>query len=325
MTPVWLICGGLGSGKTTTLQQLLRQKPPHERWALLINDFGAVGLDSALLSGQDARIYPVEGGCACCSGAGAFSDTLARALADAPERILIEPSGMSAADMLVDTLLRHDGIELRGVVYVLDAAFTEPDQLTRWQSVLNQLTLADLVLLNKTDLAPAGRCEALERVLDGLYPPKKVLRSRDGRLALSNLTALQPYRGPRLLTPAEPRQHGGPITIHTLENWPHGGEKRSQKGVTPSTGWIWPAETTFDWRAVKRLLEKVGDPPYAPVQRLKAVLPIGEGRWMAFQWAQGRLTREMSSWRRDARLEIIHGEGFDLPTFEMALRATCLP
>ncbi len=324
MIPTWLICGGLGSGKTTTLQQLLRQKPPHEHWALLINDFGAVGLDAALLEGLGARVHAVEGGCACCSGAGALEAALNETLVQPPDRLLIEPSGMSAADVLVDTLLRHEGIELRGVIYVLDAAHAEPEALTRWQSVLNQLVLADLVLLNKTDLAPHGRCEALEQVLEGLYPPKTVLRTRNGQLALPTLETLQPYRGPRFMPPAAPAQHGGTMTTTHLQNWPHGGEKRVQQGVSTSTGWVWPPETAFDWRAAKRLLEKVGDPPYGDVQRLKAVLHIGEGRWMAFQWTHGQLTRELSSWRRDSRLEIIHGESFDTAAFEQALRQTCI-
>ncbi|SIO08791.1 GTPase, G3E family [Sulfurivirga caldicuralii] len=324
MIPTWLISGGLGSGKTTTVQQLLRKKPAYEHWALLINDFGAVGLDAALLANQGATVHAVEGGCACCSGAGALEAALQEAMNHAPDRLLIEPSGMSVADVLVDTLLRHEGIELHGVIYVLDAAHADPQELIRWQSVLNQLTLADLVLLNKTDLAPPGRCDALERVLDSLYPPKTVLRTQNGTLDLATLEALQPYRGPRFMPPAAPHQHGGAVTTTTLQNWPHGGEKRIQQGISASTGWLWPPETAFDWRGAKRLLEKVGDPPYGDVQRLKAVLHIGEGRWMAFQWMHGQLTRELSSWRRDSRLEIIHGASFDTSAFEQALRQTCI-
>ena len=95
--PTHLIAGPLGAGKTTLIRHLLAQKPAGERWAVLINEFGQIGLDAALLEQGDDGIAMAEvaGGCLCCVNGAPFQVGLGRLLRKArPDRLLIEPSGL---------------------------------------------------------------------------------------------------------------------------------------------------------------------------------------------------------------------------------------
>ncbi|WP_312930667.1 CobW-like GTP-binding protein, partial [Stutzerimonas nitrititolerans] len=95
--PTHLIAGPLGAGKTSLIRALLAQKPAGERWAVLINEFGQIGLDAALLHRDEAGVSfaEVAGGCLCCVNGVPFQIGLSQLLRKArPDRLLIEPSGL---------------------------------------------------------------------------------------------------------------------------------------------------------------------------------------------------------------------------------------
>jgi len=105
--PTHLIAGPLGAGKTSLIRQLLADKPADERWAILINEFGQIGLDAALLGGSrdGISLSEVPGGCLCCVNGAPFQVALARLLRQArPDRLLIEPSGLGHPAQLLEQL-----------------------------------------------------------------------------------------------------------------------------------------------------------------------------------------------------------------------------
>ncbi|HSX89198.1 MAG TPA: CobW-like GTP-binding protein, partial [Pseudomonas sp.] len=105
--PTHLIAGPLGAGKTSLIRNLLAQRPADERWAVLINEFGLIGLDAALLSRDDDGIAmgEVAGGCLCCVNGVPFQVGLSRLLRKAkPHRLLIEPSGLGHPLQLLEQL-----------------------------------------------------------------------------------------------------------------------------------------------------------------------------------------------------------------------------
>ena len=105
--PTHLIGGPLGAGKTSLIRHLLGQRPASERWAVLINEFGQIGLDAALLSTDDQGISlgEVAGGCLCCVNGAPFQVGLGRLLRKArPDRLFIEPSGLGHPAQLLAQL-----------------------------------------------------------------------------------------------------------------------------------------------------------------------------------------------------------------------------
>jgi len=93
--PTNLIMGFLGVGKTTAILDLLKQKPQNENWAILVNEFGKVGIDGSIFSLAGATVKEVSGGCLCCATALPFQISINRLLKEVkPDRLLIEPTGL---------------------------------------------------------------------------------------------------------------------------------------------------------------------------------------------------------------------------------------
>ena len=111
--PCTLVTGFLGAGKTTVINELLATKPSDERWALLINEFGHIGIDGSLLASsqdnnfeqQKIAIREVSGGCICCTSQLPLQIAISRLLSEHnPQRLLIEPTGLAHPRELINQL-----------------------------------------------------------------------------------------------------------------------------------------------------------------------------------------------------------------------------
>ena len=154
--PTHVIGGPLGAGKTSLIRQLLAQKPSSERWAVLINEFGQIGLDAALLTTAEDGIAlgEVAGGCLCCVNGVPFQIGLGRLLRKArPDRLLIEPSGLGHPAQLMAQLREAPWLGVLDVqpsVMVLDAAAMRDGQpLAATQQ--EALAMAGLLVMNKSE------------------------------------------------------------------------------------------------------------------------------------------------------------------------------
>ena len=103
--PTHLFTGFLGTGKTSAIRSLIAQKPQHEQWLIIVNEFGEIGIDGAVLAENGIPVAEISGGCLCCS-AGAQMDSTIRAILkkNTPQRILIEASGLAHAAGIIDEL-----------------------------------------------------------------------------------------------------------------------------------------------------------------------------------------------------------------------------
>ncbi|HEX8979174.1 MAG TPA: GTP-binding protein [Parasulfuritortus sp.] len=187
--PVTLLTGFLGSGKTTVLNRLLKRLP---LTAVVMNEFGEVGLDHQLLEEQRGPLALLSGGCVCCQVQGALAPTLknlwlARDKGDLPpfERLIIETTGIADPAPIIATLVQDRWLAARyrldGIVTTVDAVFAA-GQLTEHAEARRQIAVADRLLLTKTDLADAGTIERLKAALAELNPAAPILSVLNGEL-----------------------------------------------------------------------------------------------------------------------------------------------
>ena len=100
--PVHLICGYLGAGKTTLLGRLLAEQPAEEKLAVLVNEFGDLGIDGGLLEGFDSEVMEMASGCICCVLKADFMSSVTRILTNfSPQRIVVEATGLAEAGKLL--------------------------------------------------------------------------------------------------------------------------------------------------------------------------------------------------------------------------------
>ena len=190
--PVTLLTGFLGAGKTTLLNHLLRQ-PQMEGSAVLINEFGAVGVDHHLVEKVDESLVVLDSGCICCSVQGdlvrALKGLFMRALRrelKGLHRVLIETTGLADPAPVIHTLMAEPFLSER---YRLDGVVTEVDvthaleQLGRHNEAVRQVAMADRLLLTKCDLAPAGQRAVVSAGIARLNPGARQVEVAGGVVA----------------------------------------------------------------------------------------------------------------------------------------------
>lgn len=345
--PVNLIAGPLGVGKTTTINHLLHHRPADERWAVLVNEYGLIGLDAALMEsaaepGQPpgVEIREVTGGCICCSAGFLFEMSLVLLLQRRPDRLLIEPTGLAAVSGILDTLDRpgiRESVDVRSILCLLDPARLD-EALVR-EEVQDQVEAADVLLASRPDHATAEQLESFQSWASSLFPAKRfvglVEKGRVDRALLdlsADRTAAAPRAGHRHGT--DHHHHRD----HEAHDQDAGTESavtsvvcdasrpivlRSHRSpITSTVGWICWDELVFDAERVSCLLSELAQLPGA--RRTKAVLRTNEG-WWGFNFADGMEEVRPSGYRRDSRLEVvIEGEQVpDSDALERKLRA-CL-
>ncbi len=170
--PLTILTGFLGAGKTTLLNRLLRGGHGL-RVAVLVNDFGAINIDAELVVDVADDVISLANGCICCSLRDDLVEAVLRAMArpERPEYILLEASGV--ADPAGITLAFHtprlrDRIRLDSVTCVLDAqqVFAYPNYPELLQLQLHQIAFADMVILNKVDLATPEQLRQIHALID---------------------------------------------------------------------------------------------------------------------------------------------------------------
>ena len=206
--PVSVITGFLGSGKTTLLARLLRD-PALARTAVIVNEFGAVGLDHLLLEASDEEIVALDSGCVCCTVRGDLVRTAGELLARrangavaAFERIVIETTGLADPAPILQALMTDtalaDALYLESVIATVDAAAGAATLDAHPESV-KQAAMADRIVVTKTDLSDPAASGLAER-LHALNPAAPQLTAVHGALDASRLFSGRPY-DPRLYDP----------------------------------------------------------------------------------------------------------------------------
>jgi dihydroorotase len=191
LIPVTLLTGFLGSGKTTVLNHVLKQ-PGMAATAVIVNEFGEIGLDHLLVERSSEDVVLLNSGCLCCTVRGDIVDTLTNLFVDRVKgkvpfftRVAIETTGLADPAPILHTLMTDPIVAAR---YVLDGVVTTIDavngagSLDRQPEAVKQAAVADRLLLTKTDIAEPGARQAIEARLKELNPSAAIVSVAQGAI-----------------------------------------------------------------------------------------------------------------------------------------------
>src|SRR4029078_7952119 len=187
-TPAVILTGFLGAGKTTLINRILTADHGR-RIAVIVNEFGAVGIDHHLLLSSDQEVVQMNNGCVCCTVRGDLMRSLFQLMEHRSkfDTVIIETTGLAepapvAQSLYGDEQFRRE-FTLDGVVTVVDAKYIS-DQLEQSAESGEQIAFADLILLNKTDLSTPEQLDEVEKKIAGLNKGAKIPRTRNSEMDL---------------------------------------------------------------------------------------------------------------------------------------------
>lgn len=332
--PVNLITGFLGVGKTTAIRRLLADKPADQYWAVLVNEFGEVGIDGATLSaaGEGLNVVEVPGGCICCTTSPMLRVNLVRLLrARRPDRLLIEPSGLGHPAGILDSLRDPQlGLAPKATLALVDPRHLDDPRHTGHEVWRDQIQLADVLIANKCDRADAEQIDRFLQLAARQFPPKLAYHATSQGLFDPALLDLDPAPG---RAPEFADAHSAWRPLATTRRIrpaaaPDAGpawrrENRSADGI--GCGWVFEPEVRFSAEALAQLFTTMRDTPdlgLVRLQRGKGVFHTDHG-WLLFDWVGGEVSAVEIAYRRDSRVELIVSGGTapDWTGFEAALLA----
>ncbi|MGS3447147.1 GTP-binding protein [Klebsiella electrica] len=277
MTKTNLITGFLGSGKTTSILHLLAHKPADEKWAVLVNEFGEVGIDGALLADSGALLKEIPGGCMCCVNGLPMQVGLNTLLRQGkPDRLLIEPTGLGHPKQILDILtaaVYEPWIDLRATLCVLDPRQLLDSKVMANDNFRDQLAAADVIISNKADRMTAESEQAFDAWWQEHAGERLHIRATQGNIDPALLDLPRLNLAPLPESAAHAHSHGQKKGLAALSLPAHQRWRRSLNSGQgyQACGWIFDADTTFDTIG---LLEWAR---LAPVARVKGVMRIAEG------------------------------------------------
>jgi G3E family GTPase len=201
--PVTVLTGYLGAGKTTLLNRILSE-PHGKRYAVIVNEFGEIGIDNDLIVGADEEVFEMNNGCICCTVRGdliRIIDGLMRRKGKF-DAIIVETTGLADPAPVAQTFFVDENVgknaRLDAVVTVADAKWLR-DRLRDAPEAKNQIAFADVILINKTDLVSDAELREVEARIRGINPYAKLHRTQRAQIALNEVLGRNAFDLERIL------------------------------------------------------------------------------------------------------------------------------
>ncbi|MEL6455025.1 MAG: GTP-binding protein [Cyanobacteria bacterium J06623_5] len=194
--PVTVLTGYLGAGKTTLLNRILTHEHG-KKVAVIVNEFGEVGIDNQLVIDADEEIFEMNNGCICCTVRGDLIRIIGNLMKrrDKFEHLVIETTGLADPAPVIQTFFvdedMKDQINLDAVVTMVDAKHIH--QHWEAEEAQEQIAFADVILLNKTDLVSAEELTELEAKIRGMNAMAKVYRTQDAAVEMESVLGVQAF------------------------------------------------------------------------------------------------------------------------------------
>jgi len=318
--PTNVITGFLGVGKTTAILHLLKHKPEAERWAVLVNEFGKVGIDGSVFAGHESGqqgvfIREVPGGCMCCAAGLPMQVALNMLIARAkPDRLLIEPTGLGHPKEVLEVLRSEhyrEVLDLRATVTLVDARKIHDQRYVNHATFNQQLNVADVIVASKADQYQSADFPALLDYL-GTAQKKAVFQASWGGLEPGWLDV---STGDHSLSGPGPDLNLATSFVKQNDIPAEGYLGSGNKGEGfYSQGWVFSAEWVFDASRLTALLTG------ADAERIKGVFKTDQGV-IAYDKADNVLSETELDNSLDSRLECISADKHALEYLEEAVIA----
>lgn len=296
-TSVTIITGFLGSGKTTLINKILTGEQ-NRKFAVIVNEFGDLGIDGDLIVGTDDEIVELTNGCLCCSVRGDLIEALKTLRPRLPDidGVIIETSGLADPIPVAQTFLTDEDdskyYHLDGIVTLVDCQHFKTISDTDSVSV-NQVAFADRLVLTKSDLVPVNKVTELRKALRKINPHSDILEAQHGMIPNTEILNIGTFDATRIEIPAIEHHHADhlsgiqsiclssdrPIDPDNFARWVQqllvfDGEKLLRsKGIINFTG-----ETRkFVFQGVQAVVEGDVQNPWPDGPRVSRMVVIGRG------------------------------------------------
>lgn len=294
--PTNLVMGFLGVGKTTAILDLLQQKPENENWAVLVNEFGKVGIDGAIYAAAGITVKEIAGGCLCCAVGLPFQVSVNRLLKEVrPDRLLIEPTGLGHPKKVLDMLVsgaNKQVLDVRASICLVDPEKLKDSRYTTHETYLDQIALADVLVANKMDLADNVAINLFRQWANNSNPEKAMIaQTQQGKLDVSWLD-LQRY-------PQRQASFPNAHKVTKLSSVDNAAQELSNKADGyQSFGHIFPAQSCFEYKQLNDFLSQL------KVERIKGILKTDKG-WFIINGIDSNIKYTPTTALDHSRIEII--------------------
>ena len=303
---VEIIAGFLGAGKTTFMRRrldMLSAVPAEkrEKTVVLVNDFSSVGIDGSLLRGQGADVVELPNGCICCT----LKNDLASQLQDvvgsyAPDRVLIEPSGVADLASLIAVLERPQIVPFKrslSVITMIDAGAFLGDYAEMQAHFTAQARLAGTIIINKTDLVSPAERHTVETTLTRLNPDARIITARYGAVSAEIFAGAMPETQAIDADDHDHARHDHHDCDHATCNHPdhhhdhdhdhHHDHDHAHQDALGFASWASTLDSVCEIDALRRVLDAAADGKFGTIARLKGLARSGRG-WVQFDVAGHR-------------------------------------
>lgn len=315
-----VITGFLGAGKTSLISALLARKSSDERWAIVVNEFGQIGIDQVAWAGAGVMIKEVPGGCICCTQSLPLQIALGQIISQSgAQRLLIEPTGLGHPTELLQMLREphwQASLKPAATLCAIDARQLDDARVTGHETFQAQVAAADVLVFTKADLLTEAQREQAERFASAQLRP--VVFAQPGQVDPAWLDAalLKPVTLRRSLLHLRPSGVASAQEASPPQTPPfHYHEQRQGQAVG---GWILPADWQFQHDPLLTTLLS-----WRAAERVKGVFNTDQG-WIFFNATGHDMTIKSTEYRADNRVELISSTAVDWPALEQALLA-CRP
>lgn len=304
MTKIDIVSGFLGAGKTTLIKKLLGEALKDTKVVLIENEFGEIGIDGGFLKDAGIEIKEMNSGCICCSLVGDFGTSLQEVLSKyAPERILIEPSGVGKlSDVMkaVEGATKNSEVQLNSAVAVVDASKCKMYIKNFGEFFVNQIEHAGTIILSRTDKMTDEKIKVCVEMirehnahamiittpwtqLEGM----KILENIEGAKDLEAELMKQVVAEHEEHEHHHHHEHGDDCTCGCHDHDEHHHHEHHHADDV-FTSWGLETPATYTKEEIITILEKIeDDKAYGFVLRSKGMVPAADGTWIYFDYVPG--------------------------------------